>query len=164
MSNKQDINNLITRFHEIEKDLGKLKNELICINLKLPDMDISNETKTMVTLKYDEITASDVNSWEKIKHLPEQVLVKWEQRLWIESHFNSKDVEKDLGERGSKQVRSWLWYVPYYLKSIQCNTSETDRYLSSLRRDFNKSNISSQKYIQKYFDMLGEEILSYENN
>jgi hypothetical protein len=169
MTNKQNLQELIIRFQSLENNLKELKSELTLITSQLPDKEVEDDVELLVKLKYDEIKHDDIESWDKIEDLPYPILVRWEQRLWLDKNSRKygstveSQLKSQLGDKGYKAIEWWLYFTPDYIKSIMCNPAEISENLNRIKLHYSKGTVESKKYMKIYFDMLQEEIRAYEN-
>lgn len=165
MTNKEQLQKLILETQQMSVKFNEMQSEMAELLAAYPE-EVGNETKFLVTMKYDEIKASDTSTWSKIKELPYDVLVKWEQQIYlVQANIYSlqSTYVKSLGEPGYKQLRSFVYGFNSLLKSSICNPSDINRTLSNSADYYDKCNNTTKKYIQIYFDKLKELILLYEN-
>ena len=165
--NKKRLEELL-KLNKIQiENMNNLHTELTGIWSQMTDDIIDEDTKSMVALKYDKIDRSDLSTWENIKLLPFDVLVKWMLRLSVSADMRwgsgSVKLKTEIGEVSAKQVFSWLWDAEHCIKHILTDPSSADCKIEILKEKYSKCNSTSKKYIQVYFDELKEEILKYEN-
>lgn len=84
MTNKKKLQQLLIKYKTIEDMMAELKGELTNITATLPDNDIEDDVEFFTKLKYNEIDPADTETWEKIQYIPMPVLIRWEQRLWLD--------------------------------------------------------------------------------
>lgn len=167
MDLKLRVREIMSELQTLEKQSEQLKVKLTEVYNMMPDDFINDSTKLLVSLKYNKVLHNDFETWNSMGNLPKEILMNWLLRVFPDKHGMygqiGKSIEDDIGERGMKQVRSFVWELESYIKYAMLRSLDEPRSLSNMKSSYTKSNVSARKYIGVYFDYLNEEILKYEN-